>query len=324
MGQLRTAETNTKTQQRLSQPEHNGLAGPEHYNGDSRVFMASEVAMAYDSKIPNSQGVCLPNTSVTTSVAIPFNKTPDSLAVSGLYGCTSLVVVSKKGAYVNHMWECPHFAPRIPPPPSDAGENSSFERAVLDIIKYGSRSQYSPVGLCFAQTEQDLKAPINILSLFSKDSHPRVFLFAPWAIREPPRSDGTQSISGPLTMRYEGCNRQIEGAVKESFKSALPPFKVIPYEPRVLQPETVIPDPEERQREVGDSNFESHEGKVLVQYKPAADAKGKATLRVWFEARLEYEEEWSPAGEFQIAEPLPVDPQPVIRPNSRRSHDGVG
>ncbi|KAK4500777.1 hypothetical protein PRZ48_008968 [Zasmidium cellare] len=46
----------------------------------------------------------------TTAVFMPFEDHPDSLAVGALFGCTTVVVASRQGAWMSHIWEIPTFA----------------------------------------------------------------------------------------------------------------------------------------------------------------------------------------------------------------------
>lgn len=45
----------------------------------------------------------------TTSNYILFQSQVKQLAVRGLYGCTSVIVVSQRGAWASHIWESPTF-----------------------------------------------------------------------------------------------------------------------------------------------------------------------------------------------------------------------
>ncbi|KAM0814031.1 hypothetical protein AB5N19_14033 [Seiridium cardinale] len=68
-------------------------------------FMAGEVGLAVD----NGNFVKL--SGPLTSKMIRFQDQPVSLAVQGLYGCTSVVAVSKRGAWASHIFETPLFRP---------------------------------------------------------------------------------------------------------------------------------------------------------------------------------------------------------------------
>lgn len=55
-----------------------------------------------------------------------FENSPNFMMVAGLFGCTSVTVVSEKGAWMSHHWEAPGFGPGT----SDA----DFKKNILDTI----------------------------------------------------------------------------------------------------------------------------------------------------------------------------------------------
>ncbi|RYC57636.1 hypothetical protein CHU98_g8572 [Xylaria longipes] len=127
---------------RVSQPEANAWAGPENYGGNNQDFMAGEVGLTYTNQDSVNQGVNL--VEGTTSKIIPFFNPPGSLAVLGLYGCTSVIAVSKRGAWVSHMWEVPSFtsASGNPTPPTDLQQLDIFRQQVLMALHSGSGSDH--------------------------------------------------------------------------------------------------------------------------------------------------------------------------------------
>ncbi|SMR60272.1 unnamed protein product [Zymoseptoria tritici ST99CH_1E4] len=57
----------------------------------------------------------LPDNDVThrigsTSIARPFQDEQFNVGVRGLYGCTSVIAVSRRGAWMSHIWEVPTFS----------------------------------------------------------------------------------------------------------------------------------------------------------------------------------------------------------------------
>ena len=42
---------------------------------------------------------------LSSALARPFQKTPMSLYVAGLFGCTSVVIISEMGVWFSHHWE---------------------------------------------------------------------------------------------------------------------------------------------------------------------------------------------------------------------------
>lgn len=76
-------------------------AEPSNYGGCPLKFMAGETRHASGSPNPNYQVVDLD--CETSFKLVPFSKTPAAVAVTGLCGCTSIIIVSRRGAWANHI-----------------------------------------------------------------------------------------------------------------------------------------------------------------------------------------------------------------------------
>lgn len=63
---------------------------------------------------------------VSSSQFITFDNAEHNIYVSGLEGCTSVIVVSRNGAWASHFWETPAF--------SFTGTNDRFQADVLDYL----------------------------------------------------------------------------------------------------------------------------------------------------------------------------------------------
>ncbi|OTA95925.1 hypothetical protein M434DRAFT_9393 [Hypoxylon sp. CO27-5] len=141
--------------------------------------MAGEVATAYDNADIYNIGV--PLKAGTTSRHMPFESVAGSIAISGLYGCSSLIVVSKRGAWVNHMWEIPSFSAdsSIIPPPTKEMQLATFNQTVIAPFHHGS-SEDDVFGL-EDMACKDPKPEEPMSNLLSPDADPHVFLFTPYA-----------------------------------------------------------------------------------------------------------------------------------------------
>lgn len=64
---------------------------------------------------------------LSSAMTRPFEKTPMHLYVAGLFGCTSVVIISEMGVWFSHHWEAPSF---------DV-DDARFEREVLSTIRNG-------------------------------------------------------------------------------------------------------------------------------------------------------------------------------------------
>lgn len=72
----------------------------------------------------------------TAKVKVFDDGKPYSLMVGGLYGCTSIVVVSKLGVYMNHLWEIPAFTRSQDD--LQQGMEDTFDQDVLAQVPYGN------------------------------------------------------------------------------------------------------------------------------------------------------------------------------------------
>ncbi|KAI0107997.1 hypothetical protein F4776DRAFT_668073 [Hypoxylon sp. NC0597] len=284
---------------RLSEPSPNTWAGPENYGGNNQDFMAGEVATAYDNADSHNIGVRLGTG--TTSSYILFAGVARSIAISGLHGCSSLIVVSKRGAWVNHMWETPSFSPdpSIIPPPTKEMQLAIFQQTVIAAIHRG-HNEDNLFGLA-EMVSEDSKPEEPISNLMSPDADPHIFLFTPY-VREtvPSMPNYNNEFPTGLPLAYdfpmgENMPASFVGLIYLSILlifGADVSFEVVPYAPRV--------DGDDRK----DRDFESHRGKALVQYQPAKDCSGVASWRVWFEGhelQPSHQASWKPLGELQVS-----------------------
>ncbi|KAI9841870.1 MAG: hypothetical protein M1837_000340 [Sclerophora amabilis] len=74
------------------------------FGGDVVQFLLSEYAWA--EWVPHREGV---TDGQSSALARRLGNQRYDMAVRGLYGCTSVVVVSNRGVYMSHFWEVPSF-----------------------------------------------------------------------------------------------------------------------------------------------------------------------------------------------------------------------
>ena len=104
----------------------------------------------------------------------PLMDEPFSIAVKGLFGCTSLVVASTKGVWMSHFWEGPSFNCSLllgGRPWAPALQQIIFQKSVLDYLGPGDGTpefpglqQYIGPGKAFGpdtQVEVSIITPLN-------------------------------------------------------------------------------------------------------------------------------------------------------------------
>lgn len=100
-----------------------------------------------------------------TSMARLTNSDKVSMGTTGLCGCTTLVIVSRRGAFMGHWWESISFAPERDEIKRYGSAEKAFEQTVLDGLRNGVRigdnkPEQVPLGNCadwFKETD-DLRA----------------------------------------------------------------------------------------------------------------------------------------------------------------------
>ncbi|KAI1423329.1 hypothetical protein F5Y12DRAFT_786072 [Xylaria sp. FL1777] len=258
--------------------------------------MAGESWMAYeDPSQEYHRGVRLEPG--TTSELVPFLGKTSSLAVAGLYGCTSVIAISRRGAWASHSWEAPSFTPwsEDPSPPTDLEQLEIFRRDVLEALHKGT-SRFHVYGLSEMRvtTNSDLFPTSHLME---DDADPHVFIFTPYERGTLGTSNWNNEFPTGLTEEWgqdDGLpskNQQIENEVKAIFR--IPNGLVVPYEKVLYAPrEGYVGE------DLGDKYFDSNRGKVLVQYQPAKSCQEKASWRVWFEGHelaASHQSSWTPS-----------------------------
>ncbi|KAL9563853.1 hypothetical protein ACKAV7_012025 [Fusarium commune] len=109
-----------------------------------------------------------------------------SAGVNGIYGCTSVIVVSNLGAYVSHIWENPVFI--------DSNWNTTpddkFQATTFNALRDGTPDGNAESIAGYVGTDQ---VPGVLHSMF----HPRVFVVTPFT------NDLERSLGVTTTFRYE-------------------------------------------------------------------------------------------------------------------------
>ena len=222
---------------------------------DMNTFMVNEVPKAKSIVWTGRKGSDMNTASLKT-----YGRTKVSLATSGLCGCTSLWVISRKGVYATHYWESISFSP-------DKqwyieGEKTSaavFRRTVLGPLQTGEMS-----GTRLAQAKLD---PVEIADDFIKAY-----------IVRPDRSCGRAS-------RVDGYRKQWD-QIKSTVGEVIP----------ALDPET-HPDRWKEiiyQRLDRDNNdiLYTAAGHILFKFDPDDFGKKRAVLWVEHERTPYHDDAW--------------------------------
>ncbi|KAL9130925.1 MAG: hypothetical protein Q9217_001028, partial [Psora testacea] len=229
------------------------LKTPADYGGNTMQFLLSEYAFAEWLNIQGSNG------GASTGFARQLVNRRYDAAVHGLYGCTSVVVVSQSGMWISHFWEVPSFrsSQQTWGGPRTAADIANFNDHVINQMQNGGPDipglrQFTGPGGRF----DTIQRPI-------------------WAIVTP---RGNSGVAG--TYRYGEEVNKIKDVLHNLFPSS--PEVVIDYQPRSDE----------------NSQTYSASGKILFQFDPfeelvrdpntQCNVFQKAIFRLWVEDRPLY------------------------------------
>lgn len=277
-------------------------ASASNYNGDYDLFMRNEVRLAAEDGLSGAQngfllglrehdpGVLDPAGGFS-SIHYKWGNRPFTLAVKDLNGCTSVIAASRAGVYINHIWEAPGFHPNMEltgpnneyiifnwqsyQMPTDAEQMEWFKAAVLKPMRRGDGQPggWNRYGL------KDLREQ----GLFGSNLDTKAWLVAPFQRildQADPRYD-VEDPSMPLMFSHNNIrvfqpdrdgpsfNQRISKEIRDSLGGC--PVTAVGYTTRNTAR--------------SDDDYETHRGKVMIQYQPAReDSKGsKAKYRIFFE-----------------------------------------
>ncbi|KAK1982717.1 hypothetical protein LZ30DRAFT_589960 [Colletotrichum cereale] len=232
---------------------------------------------------------------MTTSSWVAFKDNVEAIGLRGMHGCTSVIFVSQRGAWVSHMWEV-NFTDRV--------SEDEFEFRVLREPKKGYRKgnwkqQYHEYGWSELGFHPELGDPGVIFGNKDDDYYEadlRVFIMTPrprgryhdenWV---PLPDDVVHDINrnaGKLLFpdKVQRLSREIKQVYGEDTK-----IEVIDYAPNLLSKENMVLAMEGRLTKTqifhlqADSDFKEARGKLLLQYQPAKTCVDLASWRLWIE-----------------------------------------
>lgn len=227
------------------------LRTPADYNGDVTRFLLSEYAFAEWLVIGDEQN---PKGSTGWGRSL-IDKRYDA-AVHGLYGCTSVVVVSQSAMWVSHFWEIPSFRARE--------ENWLQPRVQEDIDNFNDQ--------VIGQMQNGGPDIVGLTQFTAPGGQFHSLQKPVWAIVTPRANDGVAS-----TYRYDPEVDEIKGVLGNLFPDA-PPVVVdyVPNSNPIDQMTTAT-------------------GKILFQYDPieaiitdpndSCNVFQQAIFRLWVEDR---------------------------------------
>lgn len=267
------------------QPERGEWTDPSDFDGNVEDFIRNEIIKASDSPL---RAIVQPSigSDITTSKHITFENNYRSLSVKGLWGCTSIIVVSERGAWASHIWE------------TDLKPNGHFQEMAIQRVHEGLGTDEHKFGIDELRNHGDAGARGVIFGDKNDPEdkpHVEVIIVTPRPHADIARLTAAGFFeTTPDTYRenphinldkppvYANRVEDIKTDMKQTFGQNVP-INVFTYAPRVETVEQTLDliDYEDagqmelferkmsqvRQR-LGDPGIETARGKVVLQYRP--------------------------------------------------------
>ena len=257
---------------------------PWNGNQDSYLFTeyltATWVPLRQDPQFPSS------------ALAFGLGTNRFDVAVQGLYGCTSLIIISTAGVWMSHLWEDPSFAP------GGVVSQTNFQAQVLDRLGPGDGTPDFPGLNQYLNTE------------FAADTKPVAIIMTPRNRANP--QPGVLMYRDQITQLSEkvqtifGGTRTNSGQFPGSTLNGVP--IIIDYTPKSDQ----------------FSQTWTSSGKALFQYEPVqirCNGVQWAMVRLWVEDRplYVYQHYWVARANQAVAAPAPAPAPSSAPPAGRRA-----
>ncbi|KAK2765092.1 hypothetical protein FQN54_008791 [Arachnomyces sp. PD_36] len=245
----------------------------------------------------------------TTSDYVAFEKKVLSIAVTGLYGCTSVIVISRRGAWASHIWEG-IFA---------HADDDNFQQEVIDKIHRGDNTDEHKFGVDQLRNQEGVGSRGVI---FGDQTDPEydpkvhVFVVTPRTrvdivvSTDPERNNRFSNLRAPAI--YSSREKQIRNNLRETF-GPISFERLITYAPLVpskaevddLQKaegaEKARAERDAIRQRLADADFDTPRGKVMIQYRPGKGCR-EAGWRMFVEGDEERSDNWA-ASDAQLFDP---------------------
>ncbi|KAK2060403.1 hypothetical protein LY76DRAFT_615052 [Colletotrichum caudatum] len=206
---------------------------------------------------------------MTTSTWVAFKDNVEAIGIRGMFGCTAVIFVSRRGAWVGHFWES-NFQ-------SNTVSEGEFEYRIIHEPKQGYREghwkhefhEYGWAELGFNPGLGDPGVMFGNLEDEYYEADLRVFIVTPR-----PRGG------------YYDQNRAFlpDDVIHDINRNADYAAKLLTKEDYLLAVENKLTRAQIFHLQ-GDSQFREAHGKILLQYRPAKTCADLASWRLWVENR---------------------------------------
>ncbi|KAK1976092.1 hypothetical protein LZ30DRAFT_604167 [Colletotrichum cereale] len=239
---------------------------------------------------------------------VAFKGQVTALALQGLYGCTSIILVSRRGAWVSHIWQTvimnmdPDISfvemveedlPRGIDPRDPAAEYYQY-----GLVEMKDHPELGDAGVMFGDDAEGIHTPAS-LNMRAFIVTPRAYM-APGLYRDPNGRTIPHSILNQVHHQRGTVRTPVE--VERLRKEIVNvygdiPLEVLDYNPFVPKPghsrkwdsEKVMVDDDGAEYSLREymavKTMGTVRGKFLLQYQPARNCQDQAGWRLWFEGQ---------------------------------------
>ncbi|WYZ41296.1 hypothetical protein EsH8_V_000191 [Colletotrichum jinshuiense] len=246
---------------------------------------------------------------------VTFKDNVEALALEGLYGCTSIVLVSQRSAWMSHIWETTFvdhnsddFEYMVTddllyrPPPGDP----LFEYYEYGLENLKNSKEHGDPGIMFGDEDvESAKLEMQAFIITPRQHlHPAFYYDAN---NEVVNEDILKDIDHQKgTVKYPEKVNRLVGVITETYGAI--PVQVVDYNPVFLPREkwetwviegSLLDDngiSKSAEEILTDLTIGTPRGKVLIQYQPAKTCVEMAKWRLWVEGQQasHWADQWTP------------------------------
>ncbi|KAK2055327.1 hypothetical protein LY76DRAFT_520671 [Colletotrichum caudatum] len=228
----------------------------------------------------------------STMHADVFGDRPLAGATGPFWGCSGVIIVTKRGIYTSHVWEIPNFH-KGTHRPTALDWAAEFDEGILQFLRRGSGGRaggYSGV--------EQLRRETPIFDDAARDTL-AVILHVPSSMtfagssQIPPNYGGFEPRHAALVRRWADFIADDLGFPRDKIRTNVY-VKGPSYWPAYVQERNPLGPMDMYAPPYGLLHWQYHPAHVVDG--AAADGVRRPTIRVWYEKFLVYEESWCPPG----------------------------
>ncbi|EFQ31572.1 uncharacterized protein GLRG_06861 [Colletotrichum graminicola M1.001] len=229
----------------------------------------------------------------STMHADVFGDRPLAGATGPFWGCSGVIIVTKRGIYTSHVWEIPNFH-KGTHKPTALDWDAEFDEGILQFLKRGSGDRIGGYkGIDQLRRETDIFDNIAQDTLAVILHVPSSMTFAGTS-QIPPNYGGFEPRHDRLVGRWADFIADDLGFPRDKIRKNIY-VKGPSYWPAYAQERNPLSPMDMYSPPYGLLHWQYHPAHVISTTADGAEVR-KPTIRVWYEKFLVFEESWCPPG----------------------------